>query len=428
MGSVALRAEGLGKEYKIGVRGERYKTARESLSKTVAGSVSRFSTREKATKQATDSWFWALRDVSFEVHEGEAVGVIGRNGAGKSTLLKLLARITQPTAGYAEIRGRVGSLLEVGSGFHPELTGRENVYLNGAILGMRKKEIDLKFDDIVAFSELERFIDTPVKRYSTGMHMRLAFGVAAHLETEVLFVDEVLAVGDASFQRKCLGKMNDIASQGRTVLFVSHNMAAVSQLCSRVLVLDGGTIRFDEGSRRAIEDYLLLAEATTPTTVVATDAITQRAGTGEGRIVSVSFENLSSNAAAPIGIAEGFRVNMVAVLQKEVARAVAGVEIRNIDGYPLLNLRSDAQGLVFGPFPAHSVVRFRVDIPGLPFYPNTYLVSPWFAESGGKRIDHLESGITLSLVSKGNLVAESLIQPRRGVMLLDCHWEAEIEG
>jgi lipopolysaccharide transport system ATP-binding protein len=426
--SVALRAEGLGKQYKIGARRERYKTARESLTKAVTSPVSRFSRRESATTQPTDSWFWALRDVSFEIHAGEAVGVIGRNGAGKSTLLKLLSRITQPTAGYAEIRGRVGSLLEVGSGFHLELTGRENVYLNGAILGMRKREIDRKFDQIVAFSELQRFIDTPVKRYSTGMHMRLAFAVAAHLETEVLLVDEVLAVGDASFQRKCLGKINDVASEGRTVLFVSHNMAAINQLCSRALVLDGGMIQFDGGSRRAIEDYLLLAEATTPTTVVPTDAIAQRAGTGEGRIISVAFENLSSQAAAPLGIAESIRIDMVAKLEKEVTRAVVGIEIRNSDGYPLINLRSDSQGLVFGPFPAHCVVRFRVDVPGLPLYPNRYLVSPWFADSGGERIDHLESGITLSLVSKGNLDSESLIQPRRGVMLLDCQWEAEVQA
>jgi lipopolysaccharide transport system ATP-binding protein len=199
---------------------------------------------------------WALKDVSFEVKRGEVVGIIGRNGAGKSTLLKILTRITEPTEGQAEIDGRVGSLLEVGTGFHAELTGRENIYLNGAILGMRKAEIDLKFDTIVAFSEMEKFLDTPVKHYSSGMAMRLAFAVAAHLDPEVLLVDEVLAVGDASFQRKCLQKVEDVGQQGRTVLFVSHNMPAISRICERVILLDGGHVVQDGPSHQVIGAYL----------------------------------------------------------------------------------------------------------------------------------------------------------------------------
>jgi lipopolysaccharide transport system ATP-binding protein len=200
--------------------------------------------------------FWALRDVSFEMQAGQVMGIIGRNGAGKSTLLKVLSRITEPTTGRIELRGRIASLLEVGTGFHPELTGRENVYLNGTILGMRKREIDRKFDEIVDFAEVSRFIDTPVKRYSSGMYVRLAFAVAAHLEPEILVVDEVLAVGDAEFQRKCLGKMRDVAHEGRTVLFVSHNMAAVRGLCTRAIVMQGGRVAVDAGVDQAITAYL----------------------------------------------------------------------------------------------------------------------------------------------------------------------------
>jgi lipopolysaccharide transport system ATP-binding protein len=206
--------------------------------------------------QEKDDTIWALRDVSFEVKRGEVVGIIGRNGAGKSTLLKILSRITEPTGGRAEIHGRVGSLLEVGTGFHPELTGRENIYLNGAILGMKRAEIDRKFDEIVAFAEIEKFLDTPVKRYSSGMYVRLAFAVAAHLEPEILLVDEVLAVGDAAFQKKCLGKMGDVAREGRTVLFVSHNMGAVARLCNRSMWLDDGCIHKQGATSEVINAYL----------------------------------------------------------------------------------------------------------------------------------------------------------------------------
>ena len=252
MGNVAVRVTDLGKEYQIGLRAERYKTLRDSLA-SLASAPARMFRRKPKTG---DDRLWALHDVSFEVREGEVVGIIGRNGAGKSTLLKILARITEPTIGTAEIHGRVGSLLEVGTGFHPELTGRENIYLNGAILGMRRAEIGRKFDEIVAFSEIEQFIDTPVKRYSSGMYLRLAFAVAAHLEPEILLVDEVLAVGDADFQRKCLGKMGDVAQEGRTVLFVSHNMPAVQALCARAILLRQGTVALDGSTGDVLQEYL----------------------------------------------------------------------------------------------------------------------------------------------------------------------------
>jgi lipopolysaccharide transport system ATP-binding protein len=253
MSSIAVKVENLSKRYLLGAVQERHDTFREQL---VAGARSLFHRNGRRAAAPEDNSFWALNDVSFEVREGEVVGIIGRNGAGKSTLLKILSRITEPTAGRAIIRGRVGSLLEVGTGFHQELTGRENIYLNGAILGMKKSEIDRKFDEIVDFSGVEKFIDTPVKRYSSGMYVRLAFAVAAYLEPDVLIIDEVLAVGDAGFQSKCLGRMGQVAREGRTVLFVSHNMAAVENLCSKVLLLQNGKTEFLGRTREAIDYYL----------------------------------------------------------------------------------------------------------------------------------------------------------------------------
>jgi lipopolysaccharide transport system ATP-binding protein len=247
--NASIQVEQLGKQYRIGEANLGYRTLRDVISST-------FSRRSGAMSAGDKGRIWALRDVSFEVARGEVLGVIGRNGAGKSTLLKLLSRITEPTEGRALIYGRVGSLLEVGTGFHPELTGRENIYLNGAILGMKRVEIDGRFDEIVDFAEVEKFIDTPVKRYSSGMYLRLAFAVAAHLEPEILLVDEVLAVGDAEFQRKCLGKMSDVSQQGRTVLFVSHNMSAIVNLTQNTIVLDQGRLVKYAPTEEAVEAYL----------------------------------------------------------------------------------------------------------------------------------------------------------------------------
>jgi len=261
MSDIAIRVDGMGKQYKIGLTQERYRTLRDSLMQTFQAPVEmvRNSRRERNSRKelrAANEYIWALQDVSFDVRKGEVLGVIGRNGAGKSTLLKILSRVTEPSTGFAEIHGRVGSLLEVGTGFHPELTGRENVYLNGAILGMTRSEIGKKFDEIVTFSEVEKFIDTPVKRYSSGMYLRLAFAVAAHLEPDILVVDEVLAVGDAEFQRKCLGKMSSVANEGRTVLFVSHNMSAILRLTQESIVLDKGHMIKRAETPAAVDYYL----------------------------------------------------------------------------------------------------------------------------------------------------------------------------
>jgi lipopolysaccharide transport system ATP-binding protein len=291
---LAIRARALGKEFRIGSRREPYKTLRDALAGLVTAPLRVL--RRGARRHSVET-IWALREVDFDVHAGEVIGIIGRNGAGKSTLLKILSRITEPTKGFAEIHGRVSSLLEVGTGFHGELTGRENLYLNGAILGMRRAEIARKFDEIVAFAEVEKFIDTPVKHYSSGMYLRLAFAVAAHLEPEILIVDEVLAVGDANFQKKCLNKMEDVGAHGRTVLFVSHNMPAVTRLCQRVLLLDGGRLVQDGPAAQVVSGYLKSGLGTTaarewsrqekrPAGAVA-GVLAVRVRTPEGRVTDV---------------------------------------------------------------------------------------------------------------------------------------------
>src|SRR5579872_4077996 len=257
MSTIAIRCDGLAKQYRIGER-ERYKALREVVTDAITSPFRRARSVLNGSNDGhqEESMIWAMRDVSFEIHRGEAVGIIGRNGAGKSTLLKILSRITDPTRGQADISGRVGSLLEIGTGFHPELSGRDNIYLNGAILGMKRNEIARKFDEIVAFSEVEKFIDTPVKRYSSGMYVRLAFAVAAHLETEILIVDEVLAVGDAEFQKKCLGKMGEVARHDRTVLFVSHNVASVRALSTSSLLLQEGYVSASGEVATVISSYM----------------------------------------------------------------------------------------------------------------------------------------------------------------------------
>jgi lipopolysaccharide transport system ATP-binding protein len=260
MGNVAVRVENLGKKYRIGERREAYQTLRDGIANTARGALNSArlvfnrKSAEPAGERMTD--FWALRNVSFEIQHGDVVGIIGKNGAGKSTLLKILSRITEPSEGRVRVFGRVGSLLEVGTGFHPELTGRENVFMNGAILGMSKAEITRKFDEIVAFAEVEKFLDTPVKRYSSGMQLRLGFAVAAHFDPEVLIVDEVLAVGDSEFQRKCIGKMEQVAQNGRTVLFVSHNMAAVQHLCPKAMLIGEGRVIDMGHSSGVVQKYL----------------------------------------------------------------------------------------------------------------------------------------------------------------------------
>jgi len=320
-----IKVENLSKQYTIGGPAEPYSTLRESLVKTVKAPFNAF----RNGRRNGNEQFWALKDINFEVTPGEVVGIIGRNGAGKSTLLKILSRITEPTTGKVDLYGRVGSLLEVGTGFHPELTGRENIYLNGAILGMKHDEISKKFDEIVDFAEIEEFLDTPVKRYSSGMYMRLAFGVAAHLEPEVLMVDEVLAVGDAQFQKKCLKKMKDVGEHGRTVLFVSHDMQAMSRLCGRVIWLSSGNVMEDGATETVIGSYLL--EQATRGAERTWDADTGP-GNETARLRSVRVRNRSGETVSTVNITEPVAIEMTYDVLKEGVVMAPNIHLFNDRG------------------------------------------------------------------------------------------------
>ncbi|SFV35115.1 ABC transporter ATP-binding protein [Hyphomicrobium facile] len=381
MRDVVIRAEHLGKRYIIGHNAprERYTSLRDVVARTTTRFLrTAFDVARGHQLISGDEIeeFWALKDVSFELKRGDVVGVIGRNGAGKSTLLKVLSRITEPTSGRVEIKGRIASLLEVGTGFHPELTGRENIFLNGAILGMRRAEIERKFDEIVAFAEVEKFLDTPVKRYSSGMYVRLAFAVAAHLEPEILVVDEVLAVGDAEFQRKCLGKMKDVAGQGRTVIFVSHNLAAVKALCTRSILLRAGRVACDGSVDAVIKQY-----------VSASDAAH-----------SISFDENKTRPAI-----SAIEVNSEALIERDLIvdihfasprplhTAVGGIVLRADTGEPVWGSNSrfhPSLKLVKGL--THGVL--RCEARQLPIRPGRYSLSAWLGdwhEDHDARIDVL---------------------------------------
>ncbi len=323
----AIHVEGLGKQYRIGGdTQQRYRTLRDSITDAVKMPVRLL--RGDLNQRAET--IWALKDVSFDLQEGQVLGVIGRNGAGKSTLLKILSRVTEPTTGFAEVRGRVGSLLEVGTGFHPELSGRENIFLNGAVLGMGRTEIDRKFDEIVEFAGVGKFIDTPVKRYSSGMYLRLAFSVAAHLEPEILVVDEVLAVGDAEFQRKCLGKMSDVAEAGRTVLFVSHNMSAILRLTERAIVLDKGQIVYEAPTREAVDFYMASGFSQSGERIWEADEVPESAT--PFRPIALRVRDPRGNVADTVQSREPLDIEVEYELDKEIQGLRVGIYLITIRG------------------------------------------------------------------------------------------------
>ena len=326
MEPVVVSVEGVSKRYRIGALHPAYDSLRESLARAVAARLKRL--RQGRGADDAETTLWALKDVSFEVRRGEILGIVGRNGAGKSTLLKILSRITRPSQGQVEIYGRVGSLLEVGTGFHPDLTGRENVYLNGAVLGMRKAEIDAKFDEIVAFSELERFIETPVKHYSSGMYVRLAFSVAAHLEPEILIMDEVLAVGDMAFQQKCLDKMNDIRRQGRTIFFVSHNLPAITRLCKRAVLLERGRLVADGQPQEVVNRYLSKSWGAGAERVWGDDA----PGDAVARLRRVRVTGEDGETAAAVDVRCESRIEITYEVYEEGHALVPVVELYNEEG------------------------------------------------------------------------------------------------
>lgn len=351
--SAAIRVEDLAKEYRLGVIGGR--TLRDDLHRWWSGMRGKSDPLHRIGDPASERFhgdrFWALRDVNFEVAQGEVLGIIGRNGAGKSTLLKILTRITAPTLGRALMRGRVSSMLEVGTGFHPELTGRENVYLNGAILGMSRSDVDRRFDEIVEFSGIGQYIDTPVKRYSSGMTVRLAFAVAAHLEPEILLIDEVLAVGDLAFQNRCLGKMGQVVNEGRTIVFVSHNMASIRNLCSRTICLEDGKIAIDAATEQSVSYYL--NRSVSQTAVLGEDdiqgavEITKRAPEPTIKINQVALLNTDGHAASAFSTTEDIYVRVRFECFTEVRDLRVFVELLDEDGVPLLITQSlDASEVV----------------------------------------------------------------------------------
>ncbi|HEY2482634.1 MAG TPA: ABC transporter ATP-binding protein [Caulobacteraceae bacterium] len=400
---VVIRAEGLGKNFIIGHQAEResYVALRDVIARN-ARNLWRTTTDVLKGRPSIEGdeleEFWALRDVSFEVERGEVVGVIGRNGAGKSTLLKVLSRITEPTEGRVEIRGRVASLLEVGTGFHPELTGRENIYLNGAVLGMTHGEIRRKFDEIIAFAEVERFLDTPVKRYSSGMYVRLAFAVAAHLEPEILIVDEVLAVGDAEFQKKCLGKMGEVAGEGRTVVFVSHNMGSVAQLCASAILLVKGRVDYVGSSTEVISRYT--ASGRRSPDAEGSNALYVRDSSHKVREGAILRATMLDRAGRPVSFVESdapvtFRVTAVSVLDD--APLTIFIVLRDQLGRTLAKFESDPRRHPLAFEAGQASLECRID--NLPLLAGEYRFGVALAQSRSHIIDYQEDVATFSVLA-----------------------------
>lgn len=400
MSKYAIRVENLSKKYHIGGRQKQYTRLGDQVADAVLSPFRRAGNllRGKSTSASDlDEIFWALKDVSFEIKHGEITGIIGHNGAGKSTLLKVLSRITEPTAGYADVYGRIGSLLEVGTGFHPELTGRENVYLNGSILGMRKAEIDRKFDEIVDFAEIEKFIETPVKHYSSGMYVRLAFSVAAHLEPEILLIDEVLAVGDVAFQKKSLGKMENVSQQGRTVVFVSHNMNALQRLCPRSILLDHGRLIAHDETSKIIEQYLSVASSKSAGPNSWIDLTEQkRDGTGAVRFTSISYCGddqamryyPQTNGAMEVSLELWARSN----------KSVGSIAVVIFDRYgtKLVNADTLSFGKPIDLREGKNTVKFRMDQVHL--NPGLYAIGLWAADPPLEIYDYIPSAVLFEVV------------------------------
>jgi lipopolysaccharide transport system ATP-binding protein len=379
MSDIAIKVDNLSKAYRIGLKEQRHETLFGAAAAFMKSPLSNFQNLRKLTRfEENDDGdvIWALQGVSFEIKQGEAVGIVGRNGAGKSTLLKILARITEPTSGRATVYGRVGSLLEVGTGFHPDLSGRENVYLNGTILGMKKREVDAKFDEIVDFSGVEKFIDTPVKRYSSGMRIRLAFSVAAHLEPEILIIDEVLAVGDAEFQRKCLGKMGAVAQAGRTVLFVSHNMQAIRTLCRSGILLEGGKMTFAGECGECVSAYESVALDETQSDWQRDD----KDGTPP-----LSFEAVSCKV---LGRQPGLRLKVDVTLKSNQTHAPAflAIDILESGGSTVMQAIPRLDPFISHRVEGHSMV-VMIDLP--PLIPGTYGLTFWVGPHNTETFDEV---------------------------------------
>ncbi len=417
MTATAIRVQNLGKQYKLGLRADAKHSFGEALIHAFGAPLRRL--RRLSERSDGSDLFWALRNISLEVQPGEVVGIIGPNGAGKSTLLKVLSRITSPTTGRVELRGSVRSLLEIGTGFHPELTGRENIYLNGAILGMKKAEIDAHFDQIVAFAEIDRFLDTPVKRYSSGMYIRLAFAVAAHLQPDILIVDEVLAVGDAAFQKKCLGTMRSVATSGRTVLFVSHNMAAISQLCTRAAVLVQGEMICDGTTSEAIKQYLSLGETTGARVTYEPDESKPM------QIKSVAIESAAGRRVASVDAAEGGQLVIGYRVREWVPGTYVAIMVTNEAGHDILWSCdvTEMEGLRETRPPGQYVARVR--IPGRVLTPGTYYGSVGFYHPGrDQSFEYRQRCVCFDAVDHSSLLTRLGIRYPSAVAL-PLEWETQ---
>jgi lipopolysaccharide transport system ATP-binding protein len=422
MSDIAIRVDSLGKQYRIGGKQEGYRTLRETLTDTF---VSPFRRARKLLQghaygaAELDETIWALRDVSLEIKRGEVVGIIGPNGAGKTTLLKILSRITEPTEGQAEIRGRVGSLLEVGTGFHQELTGRENIYLNAAILGMKKTEIECKFDEIVAFAEIERFLDTPVKHYSSGMYVRLAFAVAAHLEPDILLVDEVLAVGDAAFQKKCIGKMGSVAEAGRTVLFVSHNMAAIQGLCKTTMVLEGGRVVFRGETTSAITRYL----ASTATAQEAKVSLIDGTGRASGCEAVLREVEIRADGKPSTSVGMGETLEISVSLKSGQAVRKVGIVCEDTLGRRLFVASTQYHNpTLFGD--STTCAKIICSIPDLRLVPGVYYVSIYVA-GATEQLDKVEQAVSFTVIERDVFKTGTYPTQWKGLFYSPAVWRLE---
>ncbi|MFC1591408.1 ABC transporter ATP-binding protein [Thermodesulfobacteriota bacterium] len=416
--TTVISTKNLGKSYIIGhQKQDSYQTLRDSLAHTARGLWQRARHPLSPNREVIDiEEFWALNNISLDIQQGDRIGIIGRNGAGKSTLLKILSRITEPTTGHARIIGRVASLLEVGTGFHRELTGRENIFLNGAILGMTRREIKKKFDEIVAFSEVEQFLDTPVKRYSSGMYVRLAFAVAAHLEPDILIVDEVLAVGDAAFQKKCLGKMNDVGETGRTVLFVSHNMAAVERLCTRAVLLQNGTKTFEGKTQTVIKQYLNSVDASI---AEGLESRQDRIGHGKIQFKHANFHTNHKTNNFKIGETIKF-CTTIENTYSDQAEVRLSLSIRDANETPLISCDSHLLGQTFT-IPGNTEKEFCCQINNPPINQGEYYINLAVYNKDGNTEDWITSAVKFS-ISAG--VFEDHINANNFPVLAKFEWKA----
>ena len=419
-----ISVDGVSKRYLVGhntAQREKYTALRDVIVREAANMARRtidvFRGRQMIDGNDVEE-FWALKDVSFDVKRGEVLGIIGRNGAGKSTLLKILSRITEPTEGRVCLKGRVASLLEVGTGFHPELTGRENIYLNGAILGMTRVEIRRKFDEIVAFAEVDKFLDTPVKRYSSGMYVRLAFAVAAHLEPEILVVDEVLAVGDAEFQQKCIGKMQDVAQEGRTVLFVTHDMRRAAALCSRGILFQAGRIAAEGPMSEVIEHYIT-KEFRSAASLDLTDR-TDRTGTGDLRFQSIALHAGSRETRTfPVGstLSQQLRIKV----HRRVGPVTIVTTIATSDGIAVYQLWSTDGGGDWRPDVGEYTVTIATD--RLPLYPGAYAIDLWMGDRSSQRVDYIPQAISFNVLQEGGDFVERELHRSNGLVIQNAYWK-----